>query len=78
MPKVLTLETVPCLRRLMPGDVVAVLVLVLPAVVLPLISAHGVVLPAEEPESTRRPARAAVVVFGAASVLLISLRSPSL
>jgi hypothetical protein len=54
----------------MPGDVVLVALLVLPAVVLPLISRHVFVLPTEEPESTRMPARAAFVVIGAATALL--------
>ena len=47
-------------------------VLVLPAVVLPLISRHSVVSPWAEPESARIPARAAFVVIGAATVLLIT------
>src|SRR5207248_2337992 len=59
-----------CLRRLIPGEVVLVALFVLPAVVLPLICKHSVVLPTAEPESTRIPARAADVVIGAATVLL--------
>ena len=62
--------SVPCLRRLIPGDVVAVSLFVLPAVVLPLISKHIVVSPVADPESTRIPARAAFVVIGAATTLL--------
>src|SRR5882724_12501620 len=69
MPKMFAAVLVPCLRRLIPGDVCAVPVLVLPPVVLPLILAHTVVLPEAEPESTRMPARDAVVVAGAATVL---------
>ena len=69
MPNVLVVATVPCLRRLMPGDVVLVAVFVLPKVVFPLISRQTVALPEAEPESTRIPARAAVVVFGAAAEL---------
>jgi hypothetical protein len=45
MPNVLTFGSVPCLRRLMPGEVVPVPLLVLPAVVLPLISRQSVVSP---------------------------------
>src|SRR5688572_14524659 len=73
MPNVLIVGSVPCLRRLMPGDVVLVAELVLPAVVLPLISRQSVVSPVDEPESTRIPARAAFVVIGAATVLLRTL-----
>ena len=69
MPKVLMVGSVPCLRRLMPGDVVVVAVFVLPAVTLPLISRQIVVSPSAEPESTRIPARAAFVAIGAATVL---------
>ncbi|PYR55309.1 MAG: hypothetical protein DMF85_19870, partial [Acidobacteria bacterium] len=69
MPNVLIVGFVPCFRRLMPGDVVAVARLVLPAVVLPVMFAHKVVSPTEDPESTLMPALAAVVVFGAAKVL---------
>src|SRR5919109_1378132 len=65
----LVVETVPCLRRLIPGDVVAVAVFVLPAVVFPEMLRQSVVSPAADPESTRMPARAAVVVAGAATVL---------
>ena len=70
MPNVLTAGSVPCLRRLIPGDVVAVAVFVLPAVVFSLISRQRVVSPAAEPESARIPARAALVAIGAATVLL--------
>ena len=45
IPKVLMAGSVPCLRRLIPGDVVAVPLFVLPAVVLPLISRQSVVSP---------------------------------
>src|SRR6266550_5454757 len=73
MPNVLTVGSVPCLRRLMPGEVVLVAVFVLPAVELPVIFRHMVVSPTAEPESTRMPARADDVVIGAATVLLRTL-----
>ena len=66
-----TLVPVVCLRRLMPGEVVDVPVFVLPAVTLLVISRQTVLLLPVEPESTRMPARAALVVFGAARVLFL-------
>src|SRR5688572_25678465 len=66
-----TLVPVVCLRRLIPGEMVPVPLFVLPAVVLPLMFRHTVLLLPVEPESTRMPARAEFVVLGAASVLFM-------
>src|SRR5215218_8539841 len=61
------------LRRLMPGDFEPVPLLVLPAVVLPWMSRQSVTSLPDEPESTRMPARAALVVSGAATLLFETL-----
>jgi hypothetical protein len=58
------------LRKLIPGEVVAVAMFVLAAVVFPEMLRQSVVSPADDPESTRMPARAALVAIGAATVLL--------
>src|SRR5687767_982126 len=73
MPNLFKLGSVACLRRLMPGDVVLVPVLVLPPVVLPLTRKHAVVLPTADPESSRIPGLAAIVVFGAATVFPVTV-----
>ncbi len=60
MPNLFRFGSVACLRRLIPGDVVPVPVLVLPPVVLPLTRKHAVVLPTADPESSRTLAMVAL------------------